>query len=78
MALVVYSDKPERVFRKDWELPDISPEEYDVQKHSGKIFAHPDNFPVPDSMYVWQWCVPENDDEEKLLIEMGKWGCASE
>ena len=77
MSLVVYSNTPEQVFRKDRELPDITPDEYDALKHSGKIYAYPENFPVPDSMYVWQWCVPENIEEEHKLIEMGKWGTLS-
>ena len=76
MSLIVYSGMEERPFRKDWELPDITAEEFDSTKHIGKVFMHPDNgtgLPDIQGMYVWQWCTPENEEEETRLVEMGKW-----
>ena len=76
MSLIVYNGmEPKDVYRKDWELPDLTPEQFDPKQHMGKLFMHPDGkVPTIEGMYVWQYCQPENDDEEKLLIEMGKWG----
>lgn len=76
MALIVYNGKDNPVFRKDWGLPDVTAEEFDATKHTGKVFLHPDNgngLSDIEGMYVWQCCTPENEEETNKLIEMGKW-----
>ena len=76
-SLVVYNGKDKTVFRKDWELQNIPTEDFDAKKHIGKVFMHPDSgngFIDADGMHVWQWCIPEDNDERDRLIEMGKWG----
>ena len=74
MSLIVYNGMDGKVFRKDWELPDITAEEFDVSKHMGKVFMHPDgDLPTDQGMYVWQYCIPKDAKEENKLIKMGKW-----
>lgn len=76
LSLIVYNGKDKPVFRKDWELPKVTAEEFDTTKHQGKVFLHPDNgngLCDIEGMYVWQWCIPEDNEEEAKLIEIGKW-----
>ena len=74
MCLIVYNgEKADNVFRKDWELPRVSAEEFDPNIHAGKVFQHPEGSITLNSVYCWKYCSPENEEEEKLLISMGKW-----
>lgn len=73
VQLIVYSGKDTTPFRKEWILPNVTPEEFDVKKHTGSVFMYPEGKELTaESMYVWKYCTPENNEEERQLIEMGK------
>lgn len=81
MSLIVYSGKDLPVFRKDWELPNITVAEFDPVKHQGKVFMYPERDILKgeqmdiNGMYMWQSCCPENNEEENELVLMGKIPC---
>ncbi len=74
MSVIIYNGiDGTKVYRKEWNLPDLSVEEFNPEKHQGKIFMHPDGkMPDIEGMYVWQWCTPQNSEEEAKLIATGK------
>lgn len=79
MELIVYNGKDKPVFRKNWQLPNVTIKEFDPITHHGKVFMYPEIDVTKgqkmdiEGMYVWQSCIPEDNDEEAKLIKMGKW-----
>lgn len=74
IQMIVYSGKVLMPFRKEWELPPVSAEDFDATKHLGKVFMYPDGDITDNMVYMWKICVPETKEEEQKLIELGKWG----
>lgn len=77
MEMVVYSDDGKSCFRKSWSLPDIAADDFNPEIHMAKVFSFPENTPTYGSVYIWKHASPESKEEEKKLIELGKWGGVS-
>lgn len=73
LQMIVYNDSELMPQRKEWELPPITPEEFDVGIHVGKVFQYPEGELTNNMVYMWKICVPETKAEEEKLIELGKW-----
>lgn len=73
LQMIVYNG-PELVpIRREWELPSVTAEEFSVAIHTGKVFQYPEGEPTNNMIYIWKMCVPENKEEEEILINLGKW-----
>lgn len=69
--------KENEVYRQTFDLGFVSPEEFDVAKHQGKVFMwtleEGATEPTRNSVYVWKTCGPETDEERIKLKGMGKY-----
>ncbi len=73
-SIILYDkDKSKPHHRENFELDDITLEEYDYEKHVGKLFIFPDG-PLDKNtlIYAWQWCISQSPEEDDELVKSGK------
>lgn len=71
--------------RQVWQLPDISPEDFNPTANKGYFFwdkekgftlNHSEIVVTNNCMYSWYNYRPSSDEERDILIKMGQWGSA--
>lgn len=78
VELMCYSEGGKTVFRQQYPLPDITPEEFNPGVHMARLFNYPeshfDNSGVNKPFVkIWEVAIPETKEEEAILVSMGKW-----
>lgn len=81
LEIIIYPNNEEKQMpiRAAFDLGGVTAEEFDPSTHNGKVFLYPEfdisKGPYPNQfIYIWKVCYPDNEEEKRLLVEMGKYG----
>jgi len=60
------------IVRYQFEMKDISIDDFDKNEHLGDVFKYPinDSDGIFPSIKIWKRVIPENEEERKTLIEL--------